>query len=335
MRSGLNVDDLELRLTATANRCHLGDAVQRVRQLAGGASSLTFAADLHRGDTVAAIVVKVAPPDREPVGHRDVLRQARVLHALARSGSVPVPIVLFEDFGDPPSIPPLFGMSFVAGESVEPLFDRAPATTATHAEIAARAHEAARSLAALQRTKLDAVASEMDTVDLRAEVDRWATALASVADADRLRWRDVHQELLQSIPLPGPLVLGHGDYRLGNMLASGRSVNAVIDWELWAATDARVDLAWFRLNADPAAYNRETPLAQAMPEADDLLTTYIGPTGQEAPVNLAWFDALARFKATATWSLILKMSEHTGDSLYSDVSGTLPGLLAGAARMLR
>ena len=49
-----------------------------MRPLVGGASSLTFQG-LMSGERV---VVKVAPAGHEPVGYRDVLRQARMLEAL-------------------------------------------------------------------------------------------------------------------------------------------------------------------------------------------------------------------------------------------------------------
>src|SRR5262249_14448686 len=95
--------------------------------LAGGASSMTFAAEFVHGGARTAAVVKVAPPGLEPIRNRDVLRQARILRVLAGEHAVPVPAVLFEDRGDPPDVPPLFAMTRVAGDSVEPGFDRSPA----------------------------------------------------------------------------------------------------------------------------------------------------------------------------------------------------------------
>ena len=44
---------------------------------------------------------------------------------------------------------------------------------------------------------------------------------AALPHADRLDWRLVYDDLMGDMPRPAPLVLGHGDYRLGNMLASG------------------------------------------------------------------------------------------------------------------
>ena len=107
----LPLDELQARLAALR--------VAGIRRLAGGASSLTYAGTTAGGREV---VVKVAPAGVPPVLNRDVLRQARVLRALGGTG-VPVPEVLWEDGGNPPGVPPLFVMSFVAGTSLEPLFD--------------------------------------------------------------------------------------------------------------------------------------------------------------------------------------------------------------------
>src|SRR5215475_10840052 len=96
----LDLDELRRRLS--------GADVGDVRPLAGGASSLTFAG---RRDG-RAVVVKVAPPGVEPVAHRDVLRQARIIKALGAT-PVPVPDVVWEDPGNPPHTPPLFVMSHI------------------------------------------------------------------------------------------------------------------------------------------------------------------------------------------------------------------------------
>lgn len=327
------VSDLERRLSLLAGANGLG-AVHNVRRLTGGASSLTYAAELRSDGASRSIVVKVAPAGREPVGHRDVLRQSRVLGALHAGGNVPVPEVLLEDRGAPRAVPPLFAMTFVAGDSVEPLFDAEPTRPATRDEVAGRAHEAARRLAALQQTNHASIVGVGDEVDLAAEVDRWATALATAPAAEPLGWRAVHHELVRSMPPDGPLVLGHGDYRLGNMLAVGHAITAVIDWELWAVTDARIDLAWFRLNADPDTYGRATPLGSAMPSPDELVQSYVAATGGDPPQDLAWFDALAAFKAAATWSLILKHASRSGDPTYLDVARSLPRLVARAGQLL-
>ncbi|HEY6319262.1 MAG TPA: phosphotransferase [Acidimicrobiia bacterium] len=71
--------------------------IHDLRELAGGASSLTYVGTLAGADT-RRVVVKVAPAGLPPVRNRDVLRQACLLRALHPT-RVPVPEVLWEDAG--------------------------------------------------------------------------------------------------------------------------------------------------------------------------------------------------------------------------------------------
>ncbi len=110
-------DPAELASRASAA---VGADIDQVEALHGGSSSFTYAAQLH-GRAPRKVVVKVAPPGLEPVRNRDVLRQAKVLRGLAGAPGVMVPEVLGTDAGAPPEVPPLVVMSFVAGESYEPV----------------------------------------------------------------------------------------------------------------------------------------------------------------------------------------------------------------------
>ncbi|HEY4331251.1 MAG TPA: phosphotransferase family protein [Ilumatobacteraceae bacterium] len=333
-RATLDVDRLQARLSDVVHGLHIGDSVRDVCALAGGASSLTYRCRLVDAGHDRTIVVKAAPPGLDPIGHRDVLRQARVLRSLAEGGEVPVPAVLFEDPGDPPAVPPLFAMTWLSGDSVEPQFDRGPLPDVSAVEVATRAFDGARLLAAMQRTRTAEFATESDRTDLPFEIDRWATALHTAPAVAPAGWCDVHEQLRRTMPAPLPPVLTHGDFRLGNMLATGANIGAVIDWELWSVADPRIDLAWYRLNADPETYGRSTPLGAAMPTGDDLLAAYVDETGDAEPADVRWFDALARFKSVATWSLILKHAERAGDMTYTDVGERLPGVLDTAAQLL-
>jgi aminoglycoside phosphotransferase (APT) family kinase protein len=57
-----------------------------------------------------------------------------------------------------------------------------------------------------------------------------------------------------------PAVVVHGDFRLGNLLAVGERITAVIDWEIWSLADPRIDAGWFLTNCDPSTYRRDTPV---------------------------------------------------------------------------
>jgi aminoglycoside phosphotransferase (APT) family kinase protein len=305
-----------------------GAGVTGLAPLPGGASSLTYEAEL-RG---RAVVVKVAPPGLPPVLHRDVLRQARILRALARS-DVPVPEVLWEEAGAPPEVPPLFVMSFVEGSSLEPLFDR-EGEAVDPDQVGARLRDAVRILAALHRLEPHSLGLDEDGTGPLDEVARWSRLFETV-DPELVRgWTSVRDRLEEAAPPAVAPAVVHGDFRLGNLLADGPRIRGVIDWEIWSLGDPRVDVGWFLLNADPETYARATRYAGLIPSPTQLAGEYAAALGAPVP-DLAWFEALASFKSAATWSLIVKHNRRRAapdpdlESMVRDV----PRLLARAGEL--
>jgi aminoglycoside phosphotransferase (APT) family kinase protein len=319
----LQLDHLSRRLAAAG--------VSELRRLHGGASSLTFAG-VTGGQRV---VVKVAPPGLQPVLHRDVLRQCRIVGALAPSG-VPVPEVLWEDPGDPPEEPPLFVMSFVDGTSLEPLFDMED-KTGDETTVADRLRNAARVMARLHRIEPATVGLGGEPVVGPAEeIARWCRLLETV-DPDLVpAWQDVASELHSSVPAALAPAVVHGDFRLGNLLATEDRITSVIDWEIWSVGDPRVDAGWFLINADPATYGRPTPYVGFTPTPAELAGVYAGALESTVP-QLDWFQGLACFKSAATWSLIVKHNRRrtSPDGDLEAMAQVLPSLLARAADFLK
>jgi aminoglycoside phosphotransferase (APT) family kinase protein len=159
-------------------------------------------------------------------------------------------------------------------------------------------------------------------VDGAGEIDRWCALFATVDPALVAGWEDVAAALRARPPAPSAPALVHGDFRLGNLLAHGPRITAVIDWEIWSVGDPRIDVGWFLANADPETYRRPTIYAAPwlLPGPAGLVDIYhralhrpaapVAAAGIVAPVadlaDLDWFVALARFKSAATWSLIIK-----------------------------
>ncbi len=299
--------------------------VTGVRRLAGGSSSLTYTGETPDGQKV---VVKSAPGGVPPVLNRDVLRQARLLQALAGT-KVPVPSVLWEDAGEPPEVPPLFVMSFVEGTSLEPLFDSDGGDDV--ATVAGRMGNAVRVMAALHAVDPNAIGLGAEpVVGLSEECERWSRLLRTVDPTLAPGWEHVAAELRAAEPRPLPGAVVHGDLRLGNMLAVGPVIRAIIDWEIWTIGDPRVDLGWYLVNADPDTYRRPTPYAGALPPPAELATIY-----GDAP-DLDWFEALACFKSAATWSLIVKHNRRRPepDPEVEAMAAVLPHLLDRARALL-
>jgi aminoglycoside phosphotransferase (APT) family kinase protein len=323
----LDLSDLGQRLS--------GAGIEDIRPLTGGASGLTYAATMTTGDR-RPVVIKVAPPGVAPVLNRDVLRQSRLLRALGPT-PVPVPEVLWEDDGDPPEVPPLFVMSYVGGVSFEPLFDIDDgASDAGVAVVARRMANAARVLAALHALEPDTLGLAGEPwVGLDQEIDRWVRLLETVDPALAPGWSAVASALRASAP-PSPVdAVVHGDFRLGNLLAVGADIEAVVDWEIWSIGDPRVDLGWFLVNADPATYRRPTRYAGALPATRELDEIYADALGRDVP-DVAWFEALACFKSTATWALIVKHNRRrtVPEPAHEEMAAVLPHLLERAATLL-
>lgn len=304
-------DALTERVRAVLDREHPGCRVSGLRSLPGGVSSLTWAARLHDGQDARPIVVKTAPPGLPPVRNRDVLRQARVLDLLHRTGVLPVPGVLATDA----ALPPMFVMDLVAGQSYEPLLDVTSDPPAP-AVVAARAEAAVRALAVLHRSEPESSCPEGEPVSpVREEIDRWARLLDTVDPQIAPGHADLFRELAERVPAALPATLVHGDYRLANMIFDGPRLAAVIDWEIWSIGDPRIDLAWMLMHTDPRhrfhAERSAGDLAAGtgMPDRAALLDWYLKENPVELP-DLAWFEAACHYKTAATIAVFVKRNRR-------------------------
>lgn len=313
-----------------------GATVDAVEPLAGGTSSLTYVAVLS-GVPVEyeRVVLKVAPPGLEPVRNRDVLRQARLMQVLSGVHGVRVPKVLFCDKGAPPAVQPFVAMELVPGDCVEPVL--VPRGTLSAGQVRSRALDAARMLAQLHRVDPKRTPLAMEpVVTLRAEIDRWTRAFTTVPEDLRTGHEAVAERLHATVPAAMMPVFTHGDYRLGNTLCDADSVNAVIDWEIWSLGDPRVDLTWLTFFTDearhPASLSDEPT---GMPGRAELLDAYQEVRGEPLR-DLAWFEALTKYKESAATALLIKRgrkADHLTD-MHRRMLPALPVLLDEAMELL-
>jgi aminoglycoside phosphotransferase (APT) family kinase protein len=321
--------DLQERATAVVEVAAPGSVLGPLVQLQGGASSITFWAELSGGTSdVSKVVVKVAPAGLEPTKNRDVLRQARVQRALADT-NVPCPRVLAEHEGFPPGVPPFFVMSFEGGDCVEPnslsVEESLPA-----GEVRARELDAARVLGVLHSLDPKAVGlGDEEAVTPKQELDRWTSSLAACDEDLRTGYEEVRDLLEAAVPAVDQVSLIHGDFRLGNTLSQGNEVISVIDWEIWARSDPRVDLAWFLMMGNPDA-DLGRRVSDGMPSDEELISAYQTSRGQ-AVGDLDWFRALVRYKQAAITALLNRNARRRGKQ--PTMSGT-PHLLRSAAKLL-
>jgi aminoglycoside phosphotransferase (APT) family kinase protein len=247
-------------------------------------------------------------------------------------------------------------MSFVAGTSLDPLFDpgvetqRSPGRTSGRAErsrpdvaersrpeneddsatvVAARMRNAARTMAALHALDPDGLGlADEPLVGPADEIDRWCAALETVDPAFAPGWESVAAALRARVPPALASAVVHGDFRLGNMLAVGERITAVIDWEIWSIGDPRVDVGWYLTTADRSTYRRATRYGGALPTPAELAHLYGTALGRDV-LDLDWFQALACFKSTAVWALIVKHNRRrtAPNPAIEEMAGVLPHLL--------
>jgi aminoglycoside phosphotransferase (APT) family kinase protein len=225
-------------------------------------------------------------------------------------------------------------MSFVEGTSLEPLFD--PDGEDDEGEMAERMEHAARTMATLHALDPETLGlGHEPRVRPAEEVDRWARLLETVDPTLAPGWEEVAAALRANEPSSGPDATVHGDLRLGNMLAAGSRITAVIDWEIWSVSDPRVDVGWFLTNADPRTYGRRTRYVRALPSPAELTDVYRDELGRGS-ADLEWFRALACFKSTATWAAIVKHNRRrpTPDGALEEMTRALPHLLERAQEQL-
>jgi aminoglycoside phosphotransferase (APT) family kinase protein len=324
----LSLDEIAERATAVLAAQSPTARASSVAKLLGGASSFTYSIDIEDQGEYRRAVVKTAVAGLAPVRNRDVLRQARLLKVI---DTVPVPEVIGEDTGDPPDVPPLFIMSFVEGDSIEPRHD-AVDTPLTAEQVRIRSLSAAALLADLQSTPIGGVVfADEPVVGLADEVERWERALATI-DPDLLAGAEAcHKLLTESVPAALPPTLVHGDWRLGNMLSSGNEIRSVIDWEIWSLGDPRIDLGWFLM-----MNHSDHPLVVApgdgTPDEAELLDAYAARRGEPIP-DLNWFHALVRYKQAAIAALIVKNARKRQLPDPSSVHA-IPILLTWATELL-
>ncbi|NGP06745.1 phosphotransferase family protein [Rhodococcus sp. 14C212] len=305
--------------------------------MTGGASSLTFQMRLTLADdTEQRVVAKVAPPGLAPVKNRNVLRQAKIMRSLEARAVIPVPTIYLEDGGEPPGTPPLFLMEHIEGDCWEPLLDQLDLGLST-TEVCAREIDAARVLGQLHSVDPhDIGLADERVVPLQDELDRWVKVIGTLDEDVREHSEPVTRKLRVAMPPQVEPVLQHGDFRLGNTLATNGRIAAVIDWEIWSVGDPRVDLGWFLMSSDPSKQAMAIREVAGLPSASELLAAYESASGRKV-TDLGWFEALAQFKAAAITAQILKHNRRRAEQnpIVNSWDPELPkALLDSAARIL-
>lgn len=297
-----------------------------------GHSNLTFL--VTDGDS--RVVVRRPPPPPLPRGAHDVLREARLLTALATT-DVPTPRVLATATAGELLDVPVVVMEFVDGAVIT---ESTPAPC-DDVQLRRRIGESlVDTLAALHTVPWREVGlSDFGKPEgFNARQLRRMRSLIAVDGTVPNPFGPLDDWLHTNVPPESGTSIVHNDFRIGNMIVDlgvGR-VAAVLDWELATIGDPLADLGYL-LTSYPVPVEPPVPTAAmgtavleaGYPSRAELLNRYVAATGADIS-NIDWYAALAMYKLAALYEYSRnRFEEGVGDPYYADPGLVLAFLAAG------
>ena len=302
------MDDLPLDLSGVAAWMSgegLGDGpIGDVSVIVGGTQNVMLRFSRAGRD----YVLRRGPQHLRPVSNSVILRETRVLRALAGT-DVPHPalIAVCED------ISILGDAVFYLMEPVEG-FNAGSEMPELHASTVAVRHEMGLSMAAAvaRLGAVDHVAVGLadfgkPTGFLERQVPRWLSELESYAKFENYPGPDIGDVggvtawLRQHQPADFSPGIMHGDYHAANVMfsRSGPELVAIVDWEMCTIGDPLLDLGWmlatwYRPGDEPVLPN-EFMVAGGLATPDELLQRYAQNTTRDLS-DIDWYTVLSCFK---------------------------------------
>jgi aminoglycoside phosphotransferase (APT) family kinase protein len=277
----------------------IGSGTPELSPIGEGHSNPTFA--LRAGD--AHLVLRRPPRGPLPPSAHDVLREARVLRALAGHAPVPEVRAVCDDAG-------VIGAPFY-------VMERVPGDVIT--EVLPPRFDAAEARRAIGEALVDALVA-VHALDWRASglegfgrpegyLQRQLRRFKGLWEANRTRdipavaavaeWLGAH------VPESPPATVVHGDYRLGNVIWAPEGpprVAAILDWEMSTIGDPLADLGYlclFWVQADDPdnvlTHGYGLTRAPGFQSREELVARYEERSGR-AMRAVRWYRVLALWK---------------------------------------
>jgi len=278
----------------------LGSGEVEVAPVGEGHSNVTYA--LRRDGT--HVVLRRPPRGPLPPSAHDVLREARVLRALAGRARVPAVLAVCDD-------PAVIGAPFYVMEKVDGhvVTDEVPPALDTLADRRRIGEELVDALVEVHAVDWQAAGLEgfgKPTGYLERQLRRFLGLWEHNRTREIPAVESVAEWLKAHLPESGPATVVHGDYRLGNTMmapdAPARLV-AIFDWEMATIGDPLADLGYLCTlwvdRRDPtggmfdlSGVTRE----EGFLTREDLVARYEGRSGRSM-TDIRWYRTLALWKS--------------------------------------
>ena len=277
----------------------LGAGDVEVAPLGEGHSNVTFLA--RRGD--AELVLRRPPRGPLPPSAHDVLREARVLSALAGRARVPTVLAVCDD----PAVigAPFYVMDKVEGHVVTKTIPPALDTIADRRRMGEELVDALVEVHAVDWRTAGLEGFGKPTGYLERQLRRFLGLWEHNRTREIPAVESVGEWLRANLPESGPATIVHGDYRLGNTMMSpdppARLV-AIFDWEMATIGDPLADLGylctlWVDRNDPPTLFElSRVTREEGFPSREELIARYEERSGRSM-TDIRWYRTLALWKS--------------------------------------
>lgn len=284
----------------------LGFRVDSLEPIPEGHSGFTYFVDTERGQ----FVLRVPPPGTRIAGPADVVRQGRIMAALHAAG-LPTPAIAKMS-----SDPVIDGRPYILMERDKGARIERAVQQEDPRAIAASAVEVLKRLQALPLANTGI--GEEEPVPLEVEMVRWAALMQRVPEELTGRAGELGGLLAAHVPAARQPTLVHGDYHYGNMLFTGPTVTAVLDWEIAQIGQPLLDLGALCVVA--GHHPGEWPV---LPRTE-MLTLY-GVDESE----MRWYIAMTYYKYASIfgYNLMLHRKGRRPDPMYEGLTDTIVAMI--------
>jgi aminoglycoside phosphotransferase (APT) family kinase protein len=288
------------------------------RPEAGGSSETLFLEPLiqeHGRVRREAWVLRVEATVHQIYQDPSVERQYRVMQALAQSGSVPVPSVLWYESDRSVIGAPFFLMERVDGVIPNPLHNSSGFLT----QITPSEREVIWLSAIQTLAKLHSVQSEpfrflahpsLGETALDQELVVWDSYMRWSGAAVRPIQERAHRWLSDQIPRGQPIGFAWGDARPGNMIFRNGACVGVIDFETASLGGAETDLGWWLFYDWFASEGFGVARLPGLGNREDTIRVWEQFAGRKA-LDMQWHELFATWR----FSLISDRAGHLARQL--------------------